>query len=48
MLKKLTSSGSQTVNLAEIGISNMLELIEDMDENEKIMEDLEKPFEEKL
>jgi len=29
-------------------LTNIGELIEDMTENEKIMEDLQKPFEEKL
>jgi len=48
MLRKLAAAGGDTINLAELGITNMQELIEDMDENEKIMEDLEKPFEEKL
>ena len=48
MLKKLASAGGETINLAELGITNMQEMLEDMDENEKIMEDLEKPWEEKL
>lgn len=48
MLRKLAAAGGDTINLAELGITNMQELIEDMDENEKIMEDIEKPFAEKL
>ncbi len=48
MLKKLASAGGETINLAELGLTNMQEVLEDMDENEKIMEDLEKPWEEKL
>ena len=48
MLKKLAAAGGDTINLAELGITNMQEMLEDMEENEKIMEDLEKPFEEKL
>ena len=48
MLKKLAAAGGDTVNLAELGLSNMHELLEDMEENEKIMEDLETPWEEKL
>jgi hypothetical protein len=34
--------------LAELGINNMQELLEDMNENEKIMDDMQKPWEEKL
>ncbi len=48
MLKKLAAAGGETINLAELGLTNMQEVLEDMDENEKIMEDLEKPWEEKL
>jgi len=48
MLKKLASAGGETINLKELGITNMTEMLEDMDENEKILEDLEKPFAEKL
>ena len=48
MLKKLAAAGGDNVNLAELGLSNMQEMLEDMEENEKIMEDLETPWEEKL
>ena len=48
MLKKMAAAGGDTINLAELGITNLQELVEDMDENEKILEDLEKPWEEKL
>ena len=37
-----------SVNLADLGITDMKSMLEDMAENEKIMEDLEKPWEEKL
>lgn len=36
------------MDLEALGLTNIGELIEDMTENEKIMEDLQKPFEEKL
>ena len=45
MLKKLAAAGGETINLQELGITNMQEMLEDMEENEKIMEDLEKPWE---
>ena len=48
MLKKLAAAGGDTINLAELGITNMQEMLEDMEENEKIMEDLETPWEQKL
>lgn len=48
MLKKLAAASGDTINLKELGITNMQEMLEDMDENEKILEDLEKPWEEKL
>lgn len=48
MLKKLAEAGSGTVDLKELGLTNMQEMLEDMDENEKIMEDLEKPWDQKL
>lgn len=48
MLKKLAEAGGETVNLAELGLTDMKGVLEDMDENEKIMDDLQKPWEEKL
>ena len=48
MLKKLATAGGENINLAELGLNNLQEVMEDMEENEKIMEDLQKPWEEKL
>jgi len=48
ILRKLASASGETVNLAELGLTNMQEVLEDMDENDKIMDDLQKPWEEKL
>lgn len=50
MLMKLqkAASGGGPVDLEALGLTNIGELIENMTENEKIMEDLQKPFEEKL
>lgn len=47
MLQKLSlqAANGQPVDLAALGLS---ELISDMNENEKIMEDLQTPWEEKL
>ena len=45
---KTAASGGGPVDLEALGLANIGELIEDMTENEKIMEDLQKPFEEKL
>lgn len=42
------SEGGKAVNLKEMGLGNLNEIIENMDENEKIMEDLQKPWEQKL
>lgn len=36
------------INLKELGVSDLSELIETMDENSKAMEDMEKPWAEKL
>ena len=50
MLLKLSKSanGGQPISLEELGLSNISEIIEDMNENEKILEDFQKPWEEKL
>ncbi len=48
MLKKLATAGGGDINLEELGLNNLQEVMEDMEENEKIMEDLQKPWEEKL
>jgi len=48
MLSKIVASGGTEINLAELGITNMAEVLADMNENDNILEDLEKPFELKL
>ena len=48
MLMKIAQAGGENINLKELGINNMEELLEDMNENEKIMDDMQKPWEEKL
>ena len=42
------SAGGGVVDLKALGIENMEELLENMEENEKILEDMETPWEEKL
>lgn len=42
------SEGGKSVNLQQMGLGNLKQIMEDMDENTKIMEDLQKPWEEKL
>jgi molybdenum-dependent DNA-binding transcriptional regulator ModE len=42
------SAGGGMVDLKALGIENMEELLENMEENEKILEDMETPWEEKL
>jgi len=36
------------INLKELGVSDLSELIETMDENTKAMDDMQKPWDEKL
>ena len=48
MLAKIVESGSTTINLEELGITDMKEVLENMNENENLLEDLEKPWEQKL
>ena len=50
MLQKIAvaSSMGKPIDLKELGIENMNEVIENMEENEKIMEDMQKPWEQKL
>jgi hypothetical protein len=50
VLMKLAKAGKDgaSINLADFGLDNMEEALENMEENEKILQDLEKPFEEKL
>lgn len=50
MLVKVSKAGSlgQPINLKDLGIENMEELIDDMTENEKILDDIQKPWAEKL
>jgi kinesin family member 13 len=50
MLVKLSKASitGQPIDLKALGIENMAELIEDMNENEKILDDIQKPWAEKL
>lgn len=50
MLAKIAvaSGMGKPIDLKELGIENMNEVIENMEENEKIMEDMQKPWEQKL
>ena len=50
LLVKLSkgAAGGATINLAELGLGNIGEIIEDMQENDKILEDFQKPWAEKL
>ena len=48
MLAKIVETGSTTINLEELGITDMKTVLADMNENENILEDLEKPWEQKL
>lgn len=50
MLLKLSkgAQGGGPVDLAALGLSDIGEVIENMNENEKIMDDMQKPWEEKL
>lgn len=50
-LKKLliaAASGGGPINLKDLGLGDLEELMETMDENEKAMEDMSKPWEQKL
>ena len=49
-LKKLiiAASTGQQINLQDLGMGNLNDIQEAMTENEKVMEDLEKPWEQKL
>lgn len=49
-LKKVLIQMAQggPINLKELGVSDLSELIETMDENSKAMEDMQKPWVEKL
>lgn len=42
------SAGGGLVDIKALGIENMEDLLENMEENEKILEDMETPWEEKL
>ena len=50
LLVKLSkgAAGGGSINLAELGLGNIGEIIEDMQENDKILEDFQKPWAEKL
>lgn len=49
-LKKVLIQMAQggPINLKELGVNDLSELIENMDENQKAMDDMQKPWEEKL
>ena len=49
-LKAINDAGSNIVNLEDLGISkaDFANLYADMEENDNLLEDLEKPWEEKL
>ena len=40
IIAKIAESGKNEINLAELGITDMKSIVEDMNENEKIMEDM--------
>lgn len=50
MIRSIAKQGANggIVDLQALGIDNMEELIDNMEENEKILEDMETPWEEKL
>lgn len=50
MIKAIAKQGASggPIDLKALGIENMEELIDNMEENEKILEDIETPWEEKL
>ena len=45
ILIKAAASGGGTINLKELGLGDLNELIETMEENEKAVEEMEKPWE---
>lgn len=47
ILLKAASSGG-TINLNDLGLGNLAELVETMEENTKAVEEMEKPWEVKL
>ena len=50
MLKKVLIEGAKgnPINLRELGVDDLIELFENMDENQKALEDMQKPWAEKL
>ena len=50
MLMEIAKSGAsgKPINLDELGITNMDQVIDNMNENEKILEDMQKPWEQKV
>jgi signal recognition particle GTPase len=42
------ASGGGPINLKDLGLGDINELIETMEENEKAVEEMEKPWEQKL
>jgi hypothetical protein len=49
-LKKilLSAANGGTINIKDLGLGDLNEIVETMNENVKVMEDLEKPWEQKL
>lgn len=47
VIAKAAASG-KPLNVKELGIENMEEAIDEMNENEKLLDEIQKPFEEKL
>ena len=48
IIAKIAESGKNEINLAELGITDMKSIVEDMNENDKILDDMQKPWEQKL
>jgi len=42
------ANGEGTINLKDLGLGDMNELVETMEENTKAVEEMEKPWEQKL
>ena len=48
IIAKIAESGKNEINLAELGITDMKSIVEDMNENDKILDEMQKPWEQKL
>ena len=44
----LSAASGGTINLKDLGVGDLQEIMETVNENEKAMENLEKPWEQKL